>query len=55
MLTTREQLTVLDHLINLKLQVKMYPPYHKDAELMRIKKKLEEDIMLETKQFHRYP
>ncbi len=48
MLTTREQLTVVNHLIRLDNAIKTSPPYHNPPyELDIIKKKLEEDIAFE--------
>ena len=48
MLTTREELTLVNHIIRLDNAIRTSPPYNRPVyELDVIKKKLEEDIAFE--------
>lgn len=50
MLTSREQLTVVNELIRVTVAIKTAPPYTDPYELTLIKRKLEEDIAFEEQQ-----
>lgn len=47
MLTSRDQLTVVNELIRVGVAIKIGPPYTDSYELTLIKRKLEEDIAFE--------